>query len=154
MRFKAKLTNHGDLVKLLTCLEKFEKNCYLKISKNNLMFISKTGFVDGVQIWSGCKTTTILSDVSVESIHRNEICIYFDIKNLSRALKSAPNATEVKIRLTKKVTPFLTIDMSMDGLNIVQDVPLINILNQEEVHTHGFTSRLPNSSSQLFKNPR
>jgi HUS1 checkpoint protein len=133
MRFKANLINHADLVKLLICLEKFEKSCILKISKQRLLFISKTGFVDGVQIWSGCITTTMLSDCVVESIHKNEIYLHFDIKNLIRALRSAPNAQEIKIKLTKKSSPFLSIDMALDGLNITQDIPLINILNQEEI---------------------
>ena len=133
MRFKAKLSNPQLLTRILQVHEKTTEQCLFKFSKKLMLFVTKTEYQDGTQIWSRIKTNTLFTDFRIESTTNNDIYVYLDLKNILRALKTYAKAQSIVVKLSKKNNiPFLTLEITVNSTNITQDIPL-QVLNAEEV---------------------
>ncbi|KAB0379892.1 hypothetical protein FD755_007676 [Muntiacus reevesi] len=116
------------------CLNHFTpcQTCTLRISRDKLNFIlSDRVATGGVSMWCELEQENFFSEFQMEGVstENNEIYLELTPENLSRALKTAQNARALKIKLTNKHFPCLTIciellSMSSSSRVVTHDIPV------------------------------
>ncbi|KAG8510579.1 LOW QUALITY PROTEIN: Checkpoint protein HUS1 [Galemys pyrenaicus] len=113
-------------------IAKLAKTCTLRISPEKLNFILSDKVASGgVNMWCELEQENFFSEFQMEGIsaENNEIYLELTSENLSRALKTAQNARALKIKLTNKHFPCLTISiellsMSSSSRIVTHDIPV------------------------------
>ncbi|CAL8399224.1 unnamed protein product [Arctogadus glacialis] len=135
MKFRSKIIDIGCLnhfTRVVTTISKLTKTCVLRLTPDNLYFVlsGKVGN-GGVGLWCELSQAKFFDEFQLEGVsaEANEICLELAPDNLSRALKTAQNAKTVKIKLTKKHCPCLTIaaelpTMSSTSRVVTHDIPV------------------------------
>lgn len=83
-----------------------------------------SAYTSGESVFVEVPVAAVFEEYVIESKSNNQIAFLPHIVNLLRALKSAENATSIKMKLANKGRPFLTFEIQSEGLSIVQDVPV------------------------------
>ncbi|XP_076455723.1 checkpoint protein HUS1-like isoform X2 [Babylonia areolata] len=135
MKFRAKLVD-------VTCIQQFTnivgtiakliKVCTLRITLDKLYFIlSETAANGGIQIWCELPQGHFCDEYAMQGIsaEANEIYVELCPENLLRALKTAQAARWVKLKLTHKHTPCLTVEVELPSIGschrlAVHDIPI------------------------------
>lgn len=134
MRFRAVAqgtTNVQNLSNVVGTVAKLAKMCILRINSTKLFFIlSERILQGGTQMWCEIPKTSFFSQYDVDGVSQehNEIYLELAAESLSKAFKSTQAARVVKMKLTKKATPCITLEVdlpSASGYNrtIVHDIP-------------------------------
>ncbi|XP_021109911.1 checkpoint protein HUS1 isoform X2 [Heterocephalus glaber] len=113
-------------------IAKLAKTCTLRISPEKLNFILCDRLVGGgVSMWCELEQENFFSEFQMEGVSAENNAIYLELtsENLSRALKTAQNARTLKIKLTNKHFPCLTVSvellsMSTSSRIVTHDIPL------------------------------
>ncbi|KAJ3611673.1 hypothetical protein NHX12_021687 [Muraenolepis orangiensis] len=128
MKFRSKIIDIGCLnnfTRVVTTISKLTKTCVLRLTPDNLYFVL-SGKVSngGVAMWCELAQANFFEEFQLEgvSVEANEICLELAPDNLSRAMKTAQNAKAVKIKLTKKHCPCLTIAAELPTMSSVSRV--------------------------------
>ncbi|KAF2002564.1 Hus1-like protein [Amniculicola lignicola CBS 123094] len=100
MRFKASIQNIHTFTKLTTSLNSLGPLAWVKLSDQQVCFTIIPE--QGTQVWAVLQIDTIFDTYTVQSAAGNVINLEVPLTSLTRALKSALNATSAQIRLTKK----------------------------------------------------
>ncbi|XP_064396750.1 checkpoint protein HUS1-like [Halichondria panicea] len=135
MRFRAKLldiTCIDHLSRVVSTLARSVKACVLRLSSDKVCFVISGGRgpVGGANIWCELSQSNVFDEYRIEGKDEsNEIYLELNIEQLSRALKSALTAQVLKIKLTKKQGPCLTLEIllpTMTGAHrtVVHDIPV------------------------------
>ncbi|RUS19649.1 Hus1-like protein-domain-containing protein [Endogone sp. FLAS-F59071] len=104
-------------------VERLAKMCLLKLTRERVHFIVVADAEGGAQC-------SIFTNYHIDSAAENEIFLEFQVDYLLRALRSAQNAVDVMMKLTKKNgVPLLSLIMSHSSrggkrLELVQDIPV------------------------------
>uniref|UniRef100_A0A8C4T230 Checkpoint protein n=2 Tax=Erpetoichthys calabaricus TaxID=27687 RepID=A0A8C4T230_ERPCA len=106
--------------------------CTLRLTKEKLFFMLTDKVANGgVSMWSELLQENFFDEFQIEgiSLEYNEIYLELAPENLSRALKTAHNAKSVKIKLTKKHCPCITIAVELPSLSsisrvVTHDIPV------------------------------
>ncbi|KAG2458311.1 HUS1 protein, partial [Polypterus senegalus] len=111
--------------------------CTLRLTKEKLFFMLTDKVANGgVSMWCELLQENFFDEFQIEGIsfEYNEIYLELAPENLSRALKTAHNAKSVKIKLTKKHCPCITIavelvlEANMNGdMNLKIDTDLVSV---------------------------
>ncbi|RDD45634.1 Checkpoint protein HUS1 [Trichoplax sp. H2] len=135
MRFKAKLLDINcmqQLTRVGASMSRMTKNCVLCLAPKKIVFVSNERISEGgTRIWCEIQQETLFDDYRIEGKdNSNRIFLELITDNFARALKSIQfGVVSVKIRLTKKYTPCLTIEIVTAYGNsnriITHDVPVV-----------------------------
>ncbi|EHB03958.1 Checkpoint protein HUS1 [Heterocephalus glaber] len=135
MKFRAKIVDAACLnhfTRVSNMIAKLAKTCTLRISPEKLNFILCDRLVGGgVSMWCELEQENFFSEFQMEGVSAENNAIYLELtsENLSRALKTAQNARTLKIKLTNKHFPCLTVSvellsMSTSSRIVTHDIPL------------------------------
>ncbi|CAL8294887.1 unnamed protein product [Lota lota] len=128
MKFRSKIIDIGCLnhfTRVVTTISKLTKTCVLRLTPDNLYFVLSGKVANGgVGMWCELSQAKFFDEFQLEgvSVEANEICLELAPDNLSRALKTAQNAKTVKIKLTRKHCPCLTIAAELPTMSSVSRV--------------------------------
>ncbi|XP_043832541.1 checkpoint protein HUS1 isoform X2 [Dromiciops gliroides] len=135
MRFRAKIVDLGCLnhfTRVSNTISKLAKTCTLRLSPDKLYFILSDKVANGgVSMWCELGQGNFFDEFQMEGVaaDHNEIYLELAPENLSRALKTAQNAKTVKIKLTNKHCPCLTVAVELPSLSsssriVTHDIPV------------------------------
>ncbi|KAM6953285.1 checkpoint protein HUS1 isoform 1-T2 [Aplochiton taeniatus] len=133
MKFRAKMIDVGCLnhfTRVINTISKLTKTCILRLTPANLYFVMSGKVASGgVSMWCELSQANFFDEYQLEGVSTedNEICLEVTPENLSRALKTAQNAKAVKIKLTKKHCPCLTLAAELPTLSTVSRVVMHDI---------------------------
>uniref|UniRef100_A0A673Y720 Checkpoint protein n=1 Tax=Salmo trutta TaxID=8032 RepID=A0A673Y720_SALTR len=128
MKFRAKMIDVGCLnhfTRVVNTISKLTKTCILRLTPNNLYFVLSGKVASGgVGMWCELSQANFFDEYQLEGVapDANEICLEVTPENLSRALRTSQNAKCVKIKLTKKHCPCLTLVAELPTLSSVSRV--------------------------------
>ncbi|KAK2859793.1 hypothetical protein Q5P01_004413 [Channa striata] len=135
MKFRGKIVdvaclNHFSQV--ISTISKLTKTCVLRLTADNLFFVLSGKVANGgVSMWCHLSQANFFDEYQMEGVSSddNEICLEVTPENVSRALKTVQNAKSVKVKLTKKHCPCLTIAAELPTLSsvcrvVTHDVPV------------------------------
>lgn len=102
------------LADIVATLARSVKTCVLRLSPTKVCFIlSDRVPVGGANLWCEILQQNLFDEYRIEGKdERNEIYLEVVMEQLSRALKSALNATVVKLKLTKKQGACFTVEIT------------------------------------------
>ncbi|XP_031813114.1 checkpoint protein HUS1 isoform X2 [Sarcophilus harrisii] len=135
MRFRAKIVDLGCLnhfTRVSSTISKLAKTCTLRLSPHKLYFILSDKVANGgVSMWCELAQGNFFDEFQMEGVSADYNEIYLELmpENLSRALKTAQNAKTVKIKLTNKHCPCLTVAVELPSLSsssriVTHDIPV------------------------------
>ncbi|XP_074054354.1 checkpoint protein HUS1 [Macrotis lagotis] len=135
MRFRAKIVDLGCLnhfTRVSSTIAKLAKTCTLRLSPDKLYFILCDKVANGgVSMWCELGQGNFFDEFQMEGVaaEHNEIYLELTPENLARALKTAQNAKAVKIKLTNKHCPCLTVAVELPSLSsssriVTHDIPV------------------------------
>ncbi|NP_001129983.1 checkpoint protein HUS1 [Sus scrofa] len=135
MKFRAKIVDGACLnhfTRVSNMIAKLAKTCTLRISPDKLNFILSDKVANGgVSMWCELEQENFFSEFQMEGVsaQNNEIYLELTSENLSRALKTAQNARSLKIKLTNKHFPCLTVSIELLSLSssnriVTHDIPV------------------------------
>lgn len=135
MRFRGKIVDIGCIqhfTRVIGTLSKLIKTCVLRITSGNWYFILSERIVNGgVQIWCELPQGHFFDEYAMEGVSEEDNEIYLELspENLMKALKTTQSAKWVKIKLTKKHSPCLTVEVDLPTLSahsrtVVHDIPV------------------------------
>ncbi|XP_007895687.1 checkpoint protein HUS1 [Callorhinchus milii] len=138
MKFRAKLVdvaclNH--LSRVVNTISKLAKSCILRLTADKLYFILSDKVASGgVAMWCQLFQGNFFDEFQIEGVSTDYNEIYLELvpENLSRSLKTAHNAKAVKIKLTMKHCPCLTVAVELPSLSshsriVTHDIPVVII---------------------------
>ncbi|XP_029384655.1 checkpoint protein HUS1 [Echeneis naucrates] len=135
MKFRGKIVDVACLnhfSRVITTISKLTKMCVLRMTPVHLFFVLSGKVANGgVSMWCELLQANFFDEYQMEGVSAedNEICLEVTPENLSRALKTVQNAVAVKVKLTKKHCPCLTIAAELPTLSsisrvVTHDVPV------------------------------
>ncbi|KAM4815120.1 LOW QUALITY PROTEIN: checkpoint protein HUS1-like [Thomomys bottae] len=137
MKFRAKIVDEACLnhfTRVTNMIAKLAKICTLRIRPAKLNFILSDKIASGgVRMWCE-EQENFFSEFQMEGVSadNNEIYLELTSENLSRALRTVQNARTLKIKLTNKYFPCLTVSVELQSVSsssriITHDIP-INVI--------------------------
>ncbi|KAK7466828.1 hypothetical protein BaRGS_00037095 [Batillaria attramentaria] len=135
MKFRAKLVDISciqQFTNVVATVSKLIKVCTLRLTSDKLYFIlSETVVNGGVQIWCELPQGHFCDEYAMQgaSTEANEIFLELNPENLLRALKTGQSARWIKLKLTNKHTPCLTVEVDLPTVGshqrlAVHDIPI------------------------------
>ncbi|KAM4689175.1 checkpoint protein HUS1 isoform 1-T4 [Discoglossus pictus] len=135
MRFRCKIVDVSCLnhfTRVVNTINKLTKLCTLRLTPSNLYFILTDKVANGgVSMWCELCQGNFFDEYQMEGVSAEQNEIYLELipENLSRALKTAQNAKTVKIKLTNKHCPCLTVAVELPSLSntsrvVTHDIPV------------------------------
>ncbi|OCT76027.1 hypothetical protein XELAEV_18031212mg [Xenopus laevis] len=135
MRFRSKIVDVSCLnhfTRVINTITKLTKTCTLRLTSSNLYFILTDKVANGgVSMWCELSQGNFFDEYQMEGVcvEQNEIFLELIPENLSRALKTAQNSKSVKIKLTNKHCPCLTVALELPSLSsssriVTHDIPV------------------------------
>lgn len=135
MKFRAKLidiTCIQQFTNIVATVSKLIKVCTLRLTSDKIYFIlSETVVNGGVQIWCELPQGHFCDEYAMQgaSTEANEIFLELSPENLLRALKTGHSARWIKLKLTNKHSPCLTVEVDLPTVGshqrlAVHDIPI------------------------------
>ncbi|KAM3929486.1 checkpoint protein HUS1 isoform 1-T1 [Leptodactylus fuscus] len=135
MKFRCKIVDVSCLnhfTRVVNTITKLTKSCTLRLTANNLYFILTDKVANGgVSMWCELCQANFFDEYQMEGVSAEQNEIYLELvpENLSRALKTAQNAKAIKIKLTNKHCPCLTVAVELPSLSstsriVTHDIPV------------------------------
>ncbi|KRY00460.1 Checkpoint protein HUS1 [Trichinella pseudospiralis] len=139
MKLSVKISNTGSIenfTRLISAISKLSKECIIRIVKDKL-YITKKDFVQdaGQKFLCDLNLESFFTEFRMEgwSADNNEIYLQLSTELLLQALKTGTLAKSLKIRLTKKVIPYLTLEIKLPTITacnrlVTHDIPVTILL--------------------------
>ncbi|KAM5303704.1 checkpoint protein HUS1 [Glossophaga mutica] len=135
MKFRAKIVDPACLnhfTRVSCMVAKLARACTLRICPRKLNFIlADTAAGGGVSMWCELPQENFFSEFQMEGVseENNEIYVELTSENLFRALKTAQNARSLKVKLTNKHFPCLTVSVELPSAShssrmVTHDIPI------------------------------
>ncbi|TRY69862.1 hypothetical protein DNTS_015324 [Danionella cerebrum] len=135
MKFRAKIIDVGCLnnfTRVVNTVSRLSKMCVLRITCDHLFFVLSGRVASGgVSMWCELAQENFFDEFQLEGVspEANEIFLEISPENLSRALKTAQNAKSVKIKLTRRNYPCLSLHAELPSLSsssrvVTHDIPV------------------------------
>ncbi|XP_058929754.1 checkpoint protein HUS1-like [Kogia breviceps] len=135
MKFRAKLVDaacQNNFTRVSNVIARLAKTCTLRISPEKWNFVLSDRVArGGVSMWCELEQENFFSEFQVEGVSAENNAIYLELtsESLSRALKTAQNARTLKIKLTNKHFPCLTVSreplsVSSSSCVVTHDIPV------------------------------
>lgn len=134
MKFRAVLHDQQLMKEFLNAvltLSKLTKECVMNISADKLIFIiNEESSSSAPLVWAEIKSNIYFDTYTMEGVDAEHANIYlaFNPANLARSLAviSRGSVTYVKIKLTNKQFPCLTVDIQLPSANNVQNRQIVH----------------------------
>ncbi|XP_073486724.1 checkpoint protein HUS1 isoform X1 [Aquarana catesbeiana] len=136
MRFRCKIVDVSCLnhfTRVVNTITKLTKSCTLRLTPDNLYFILTDKVANGgVSMWCELCQANFFDEYQMEGVSQEQNEIYLELvpENVSRALKTAQNAKAVKIKLTNKHCPCLTVAVEL----VLAPPPLWYVGGEATIH--------------------
>ncbi|KFM67376.1 Checkpoint protein HUS1, partial [Stegodyphus mimosarum] len=138
MKFRGKMVEISSIqhfTKILQTVAKLTKVGVLRIVPTHMYFIFNERITaGGSSLWCEIPQDHYFCEFNMEGLseEHNEIYLEFQLDNLATAFRSAQAAKSVKLKLTKKHVPCLTLEVELPSLHshsrfVVHDVPILVI---------------------------
>ncbi|XP_055936529.1 checkpoint protein HUS1-like [Argiope bruennichi] len=138
MKFRGKMVEISSIqhfTRILNTIGKLTKIAVLRITPSHLYFtFNERITTGGSSLWCEIPQDHYFCEFNMEGLSSeyNEIYLEFQIDNLITAFKSAQAAKSIKLKLTKKHVPCLTLEVELPSLHsnsrcVVHDVPVLVI---------------------------
>ncbi|XP_032905982.1 checkpoint protein HUS1 [Amblyraja radiata] len=135
MKFRAKIVDVACLnhfTRIVNTISKLTKSCILRLTSDKLFFILSDKVASGgVAMWCQLFQGNFFDEFQIEGVSAeyNEIYLELTPENFSRSLKTSQNAKAVKIKLTMKHCPCITIAVELPSLSshtriVTHDIPV------------------------------
>ncbi|XP_059511935.1 checkpoint protein HUS1 isoform X1 [Myotis daubentonii] len=134
MKFRAKIADAACLnhfTRVSCMVAKLARTCTLRICPQALNFILADPAGGGVSMWCELPQENFFSEFQMEGVSEDNNAIYVELaaENLSRALKTAQNARALKVKLTNKHFPCLTVSIELVSVSsssrmVTHDIPV------------------------------
>ncbi|KAM7120963.1 checkpoint protein HUS1 isoform 2-T2 [Molossus nigricans] len=135
MKFRAKIVDAACLnhfTRVSCMVAKLARACTLRIRPHKLNFIlPDTAAGGGVSMWCELPQENFFSEFQMEGVSQenNEIYVELTTENLSRALRTAQNARALKVKLTNRHFPCLTVSIELVSVSsssrmVTHDIPI------------------------------
>lgn len=135
MKFRARIVDIVSLqqfTKIVHTISKLAKVAAVRITLDTVYFIVNEDAVSGGGfLWADVPQDTIFQEFNMQGVSEEFNEIYLDVvmEHLVRALRSSVAAKSLKIKLTKKQTPCLSLEIELPSLvsanrTVVHDVPV------------------------------
>ncbi|XP_035928962.1 checkpoint protein HUS1 isoform X2 [Halichoerus grypus] len=135
MKFRAKIVDAACLnhfTRVSAMIAKLAKTCTLRVSPQKLNFILSDRVASGgVSMWCELEQENFFREFQMEGVSAENNAIYLELmsENLSRALKTAQNARALKVKLTNKHFPCLTVSIELLSVSsssriVTHDIPV------------------------------
>ncbi|XP_078274726.1 checkpoint protein HUS1 [Rhinoraja longicauda] len=135
MKFRAKIVDVACLnhfTRIVNTISKLTKSCILRLTSDKLFFILSDKVASGgVAMWCQLLQGNFFDEFQIEGVSAeyNEIYLELTPENFSRSLKTSQNAKAVKIKLTMKHCPCITIAVELPSLSshtriVTHDIPV------------------------------
>nr|KAF6319582.1 HUS1 checkpoint clamp component [Myotis myotis] len=134
MKFRAKIADAACLnhfTRVSCMVAKLARTCTLRIRPHALNFILADPAGGGVSMWCELPQENFFSEFQMEGVSEDNNAIYVELaaENLSRALKTAQNARALKVKLTNKHFPCLTVSIELVSVSsssrmVTHDIPV------------------------------
>lgn len=130
MRFKTRLRPErvAQLIKICQVLERVDRVCVLHLCSSDDDVVRLVVFTDAtgsISTFTTLKRVDWFESYRIESHNANQIGLELDMRNLSRALRSASSADVIVIKLTKKGVPVLAFEIMTALGPIKQEIPVM-----------------------------
>lgn len=136
MKFRGKMVEISSIqhfTRILNTLAKMSKTAVLRIIPTHLYLIFNERLTAGGSgLWCEIPQDHYFCEFNMEGLSEeyNEIYLEFQVDNLVTAFRSAQAAKSVKLKLTKKHVPCLTLEVELPSLHsnsrfVVHDVPVL-----------------------------
>lgn len=128
MKFRGKIIDVACLdhfTRVISTISKLTKTCVLRLTPDNLFFVLSEKVANGgVSLWCELSQVNFFDEYQMEGVtsEDNEICLEVAPESLARALKTLQNSRALKIKLTKKHWPCLTLTADLPSLSAVSRV--------------------------------
>ncbi|XP_061432795.1 checkpoint protein HUS1 isoform X2 [Lethenteron reissneri] len=119
MRFRASLVDVACInhfIRLLTSISKLTKACTMRITPDHLHFtLSDRASQGGMGLWCELHQANFFDKYQMDGVSAEHNEIYLDVapESVSRALRTAQAAKTVKMKLTRKHCPCLTLAVEL-----------------------------------------
>lgn len=120
--------NHFSRV--VTTISKLTKTCVLRLTPDNLFFVMSGKVANGgVSMWCELAQANFFDEYQMEGVSSedNEICVEVSPDSLSRGLRTLHNAKVLKVKLTKKHCPCLTVAAELPTMSSASKVVTHNV---------------------------
>ncbi|XP_053715139.1 checkpoint protein HUS1 isoform X1 [Synchiropus splendidus] len=135
MKFRGKIVDVACLnhfTRVVTTISKLTKTCVLRLTPRHLYFVLAGNVANGgVGMWCELAQANFFDEYQMEGVssEENEICLQVAPELLSRPLRALQSATAVKVKLTRKHCPCLTVAAELPTLTggsrpVTYDVPV------------------------------
>ncbi|XP_020784657.2 checkpoint protein HUS1 isoform X3 [Boleophthalmus pectinirostris] len=135
MKFRGKIIDVACLnhfTRVCNTISRLTKSCVLRLTPDHLFFILSEKVANGgVSMWCELAQVNFFDEYQMEGVtlDDNEICLEVAPENLARALKTVQNSKALKVKLTKKHCPCLTVAADLPSLSsvsrvVTHDVPV------------------------------
>lgn len=135
MKFRGKMTEIVCIqyfAKIISTVAKLAKIVALRITPTNLYFIlNEKVSTGGSRMWCELTQNHFFNEYNMVGVsdESNEIYLELSTDNLVQALKSSTTAKTLKIKLTKKHAPCLTLENELPSLSsysrlVIHDIPV------------------------------
>ncbi|CAI9727833.1 HUS1-like [Octopus vulgaris] len=135
MRFRAKLVDIGSIqhfTRIIATITRLCKTCVLRITLEKFYFIIlEKALHGGAKVWCELFQDHFFDEYMLDGLSKDNDEIFLEINpdNLLKALKTGQTAKWIKIKLTKKQVPSLTLEVDLPtvtGLSrtVVHDIPV------------------------------
>ncbi|MFT7800215.1 checkpoint protein HUS1 [Arapaima gigas] len=122
----------NNFTRIVHTISKLTKMCTLRLTVHNLYFmLSEKVGSGGVSMWCELSQGNFFDEFQLEGMapDANEIYLELVPENLSRALRTTQHAKSLKIKLTKKHCPCLTVAADLPSLSslsrvVTHDIPV------------------------------
>ncbi|XP_068160166.1 checkpoint protein HUS1 isoform X1 [Antennarius striatus] len=135
MKFRGKIVDVACLnhfTRVITTISRLTRTCVLRLTPQHLFFILSGKVTNGgVSMWCELAQANVFDEFQMEGVSAedNEICLEVTPDLLSRALRTLHNAKVVKVKLTRKLRPCLTVAAELPTLSscsrvVTHDLPV------------------------------
>lgn len=135
MKFRGRIVDVACLhhfTRVITTISKLTKTCVLRLTPEHLDFVLSGKVANGgVSMWCELAQVNFFDEYQMEGVssEHNEILLEVCPENLSRSLRTIHNAKAVKVKLTNKHCPCLTVTADLPTLSsvsrlVTHDVPV------------------------------
>ncbi|XP_077364488.1 checkpoint protein HUS1 isoform X2 [Festucalex cinctus] len=135
MKFRGKIVDAACLnnfTRVVSTISKLTKTCVLRLTADHLFFVLCGKVANGgVAMWCELAQANIFDEYQMEGVSSedNEICLEVTPENIFRALRTVYNSKSVKVKLTKKHCPCLTVAAELPTMSsisrvVTHDIPV------------------------------
>lgn len=154
MRLRGSLLDSSALLSVLVAVEKIGPMVYMRWSPEAVAVVQCADGGAGEQVFAELPSVSLFSQLRIQSQASNRIFMQLRASDLVRALRAGTRRDDpMAVRLRKvRGSPFLSVEVKGDGIEVVQDVP-VAIVTQDSYDKTCFEPELEEPQVKVHMPP-